>query len=214
MNLDGTPDEEDLDFYSRYGPWDVLDPGGAQELMRGYDREWWVIGGHAIEAFTGVPRPHEDCDVAVFGKDLDLLRAHLSPRFHLWSVGSGALRPLNDRFPELPEWAGQVWCREHALAPWQLDLNVNPDQDGRWLSKRDPSHAVDLDEVTWTDERGIRYLDPEVTLLFKALQDRPKDVHDLEVAWPMLSAAQRAWLRDALERVYPDHPWNQRLARA
>jgi hypothetical protein len=214
MNLDGEPDAEDLEFYRRYGPWEPVDPVGAEQLMAGYREPWWIVGGYAIEAFTRTARRHEDCDVVIFARHLDIFRAHFESRFHLWAVGSGALRPLDDRFPELPDWAGQVWLREHALAPWRLDCIVNPDQDGRWQSKRDEAHVADLDQITWVDDRGIRYLNPEVTLLFKAKQAREKDRLDLEAAWPRLAPQQRTWLRDAVQRMYPEHPWNERLARA
>ena len=58
---------------------------------------------------------------------------------------------------------------------------------------------------------GIRYLNPEVTMLFKALQHRPKDEVDLDNVWPLLDDVQRAWLVDAVRRTLPDHPWQSRL---
>jgi hypothetical protein len=50
-----------------------------------------------------------------------------------------------------------------------------------------------------------------MTLLFKAKQARPKDDDDLAAAWPLLSAARRRWLRDAVRRLHPEHPWSERL---
>ena len=38
-------------------------------------RHWWVVGGWAIEAFTGVARRHEDIDLVIWARDLPLLRA-------------------------------------------------------------------------------------------------------------------------------------------
>ena len=179
MNLDGTPDAEDLEFYDRYGPWDSLDPDELKSVMEGYPKPWWVVGGHAIEAFTGVPRPHEDVDLVVFGRDTPDLRAHF----------------------------------ENALAPWIIDCPLNPDVDGQWQSKRDESHVADLEDVTWVDDRGIRFLNPEIVLLFKAAQNRAKDEHDLEQAWPLLSDEKQGWLREALHKYDSEHPWNERLAR-
>ena len=54
---------------------------------------------------------------------------------------------------------------------------------------------------------GVRYLRPEVTLLYKAALHRPKDDRDLARTWPMLDRESRAWLREALDRLYPEHPW-------
>ncbi len=53
--------------------------------------------------------------------------------------------------------------------------------------------------------QGIPFLAPEVVLLIKARPglDRPgtdNDQRDFEAALPVLSAQQRSWLKDAIER--------------
>ena len=175
--------------------------------MDGFGGDWWIVGGYAIEAFTGVPREHEDVDIAFFRKDVDRFREFIGERYHLWAVGSGALRPLDERFPEMPEWAGQIWMRQHALAPWLLDLNLQQSEDGLWVSKRDPEHRLPLDEATWAHTDGVRYQNPEIVLLHKALEHRPKDRADLDATWPLLSGARREWLRESIARLYPGHAW-------
>jgi hypothetical protein len=114
------PTADDLAFLDVYGEWDPLTPGELRDLMDGFPDPWWVAGGYAIEAFTGVARHHEDIDLVVFST-------------------------------------------------------------------------------------------PEVTLLFKAKQHRRKDEIDLENAWPLMTAAQRRWLHDAVVRLHPGHPWSDRL---
>jgi hypothetical protein len=54
---------------------------------------------------------------------------------------------------------------------------------------------------------GIPYGRPEVVLLYKAKHTRPKDDADFAAALPLLDAARRDWLRDALELVHPGHRW-------
>lgn len=201
------PDEA-LHWERWYGPWRSLTPTDAAVLMDGMDAPWWVVGGHAIEAFTGVSRPHEDLDLGFFGCDVPALRRHLGDRYHLWSVDDGMLRPLDERFPEPLSRVGQIWIREHAEAPWLVDAVLTPDVGGRWQSKRDDEHVAELDEVTWVDGEGIRYLNPEIVLLFKARSDRRKDRRDLEVTWPRLDDDRRAWLAASVARLYPMHPWN------
>ena len=56
-------------------------------------------------------------------------------------------------------------------------------------------------------EDGVRYLDPEVVLHFKAAHARVKDVVDRDNVLPLLSDDRRAWLADAVRRTYPDHAW-------
>jgi hypothetical protein len=190
-----------------FGRWDPMDPDGLADLMRGFDRPWWIVGGWAIEAFTGVLREHEDVDLSILACDLDAFRAHIGDRWHLWSMHGGTMRPFNDRFPEVLDVSSQVWIRRSATDPWVVDLPITPDRDGLWTNKRDPDHVAPLDEVTWVAADGIRYLRPEISLLYKAALHRAKDDRDLAVTWPLLDAESRAWLRATISRLYPEHPW-------
>jgi hypothetical protein len=204
---DLTPEE--LAFQRLYGPWEHYPPARARELFEPIGIDWWIAGGYAIEAFTQVPRPHEDIDVSIFRCDVPALRTALEGRMHIWSAGDG-LRPVDDDHPEPRDVADQVWLREHALSPWRVDVVLNPDRDGRWVSRRDPEFDAPLDEVTWAGD-GVRYLRPEIVLSFKARLARPKDERDFAVTLPMLDDAARTWLADYLARKEPDHPWRQQL---
>jgi hypothetical protein len=192
-----------------YGPWAALSPADVPAFLAGFDGPWWIAGGHAVEAFTGVRRDHDDVDLVVYRRDLPRLRAALRDRWHLGSVGAGMLRPLDDDFPEPHPDAEQVWVREHAQAPWVADILLNPDRDGRWVDKRWPEHVAPLEEVTWVSS-GVRYLNPEIVLFLKAKHRRPKDEADLAAAWPLLSEAQRSWLLEAVAATLPGHPWLRR----
>ena len=59
---------------------------------------------------------------------------------------------------------------------------------------------------------GIPFLRPHGTLLFKTKATRPKDRRDFDAAVGCLDASERGWLRSALERFHPGHPWLGRLA--
>ena len=203
---------EDEEFFRRYGDWAPLDPAGLADFMSGFERPWWIVGGWSIEAFTGRPREHEDVDLSILACDLTALREHVGDRWHLWSNHGGTLRPFDDRFPEVLDVHSQVWVRRSAADPWVIDLPITPDRDGLWTSKRDPGHVAPLDDVTWVAGDGIRYLSPEITLLYKAALHRPKDDRDLAVTWPLLRAEQQAWLREAVGRLYPGHAWVERMA--
>ena len=207
------PDERDRAICDVYGDWDPLTPGQLRDHMTGFRGPWWVVGGHAIEAFTGVPRWHEDIDLVVFTEDVPALRTQFAGVFHLWSQDGGVFRILDDEHPEPLDPLSQVWMRRNARSPWRVDCILNPQDDGRWVSKRDPAHVADLDEVTWVADDGVRYLMPEVTLLFKAKPARRKDEVDLASSWPLLSVERRTWLRDAVRRLHPQHPWEDRIAR-
>lgn len=194
-------DPEETAFLRRWGPWAHLSPREAAAFLAGFDRPWWVSGGWAIEAFTGVRRRHEDVDVTIFRSDVPALLAHAGERFHLWAAGSRTLRPLEPGTAELPEWADQVWVREHALAPWLFDVVTNRGDASAWEFKREPSYVRPLAEVTWVAADGVRYLRPELVLAHKVALGRPKDLRDAAVAEPLLDAPARAWLEDFRARA-------------
>lgn len=207
--LDFTPEEraEERAFVDLYGAWDAMDLDGVRTFFEGFDRPWWVVGGWAIEAFTGAEREHEDIDVSMLACDAPALRDFVGDRWHLWTNSSGHLRPLNPTWPDLPEPDCQLWVRRNARSPWVMDMPLTPDVDGLWRNKRMPDHVASLEDVTWVTDAGIRVASPEIVLLFKAVGDRRKDRRDLARTWPMLEEAQREWLLDAVRRLYPGHPW-------
>ena len=214
MNLDGTPDAEDIAFYATYGDWQPLTVTELASLMAGFQHPWWLVGGHAIEAFSGVQRAHSDMDVSFFSSAILDFRKQLEGRYHVWSNHGGTFRILDDKHPEPLHPLAQIWARKNAQSPWVLDGAPSPSIGGRWQSKRDSEHVADLDDVTWADARGVRFLNPEVVLLFKAAQNREMDRFELATAWPLLTSEKRQWLRDAVRRYDPEHPWNERLADA
>jgi hypothetical protein len=208
----GSADPEDRAFERWYGPWQPLPIADAAAELANFDAPWWICGGQAIDAFTGTDRLHDDLDVGFSASDLPLLREALAPTYHLWSAGAGMLRPLNDEYPELHPESSQVWIREHAWAPWRLDLLATPGGDGTWINKRDERQVLRLDEATWTDSSGLRYLAPELVLVMKAHLHRPKDELDLSRTLSKLELEQRTRLDDQLRRQHPGHPWIARLA--
>jgi hypothetical protein len=207
-------EKDTLAFWDVYGSWAPLSVARVAELMQGFPEPWWVIGGWAIEAFTGIPRPHEDTDISFFPQALPAFRQHLRGQYHLWSNNGGTLRPIDDEQPEPLHPVAQVWIRRNAASPWVLDVPVTPSVDGRWQSKRDREHVAALEEVTWADAHGVRYLAPEITLLHKARVPRSKDRMDLQNTWPLLGDKERAWLRSSLQRLWPDHSWLELIAQA
>jgi hypothetical protein len=207
-------DPEELEFQRLYGPVMPATRAEAKEFFDGFGGAWWIAGGWSIEAFTGVPRHHEDLDVSIWRKDVPGLVAHAQGRYHVWSAGSQAIFPISAEKAEVPDTADQVWLREHALAPWRYDVVLNPDRDGRWIFRRDPGLDYDLDEVTWEADDGIRYLRPEMALAYKARHDRPKDKVDLAVTLPLLPPSKRTWLADMIDHLHPGHAWLDQIRQA
>lgn len=210
----GIHDLDEDELTRLYGHSSGRTPADAAAFLAGYPGLWWVSGGWAVEAFTGDPRPHKDCDLSVPRRDLPLLRRFLAGRLDVWMADRGALRPLlSDEDPEgppervLPEGCENLWLRPGGDAPWEYDLILmSGDRDG-WRYKRNPDVRLPWSELVEVRD-DIPYLRAEVQLLHKSHGRRAKDRRDFEVALPLLDADRRAWLLDALRRTQPDdHPW-------
>ena len=203
--------DEDRDFYRWYGAWAPLTPTEVARVLEGLDARWWIVGGWAVDAFTGVPRDHEDVDVAFFRTDLPAVLERLSPGLCVWSNQGGTIRPL--RKPgDLLEGSRQLWVRRDGDSPWLMDLAVTPHDGDTWISPRDGRIRVPFERATFVAPDGIRYLRPELVLFMKALFARPKDDRDLEAILPRLDEPARVSLRAAIALVHPDHRWLALLA--
>lgn len=204
---DLSPDE----FEALYGEWRGLLPAEVARLFEFAPFPWWIAGGWAIEAASGVSRPHEDTDVVVLRRDLAALRDWLSD-YHLWETHGGALRPLRPGGDLEPD-REQLWVRRNARSPWLLDLLLTPTDEEWWLYKRDESVRLPLGEVGRTGPDGVPYLRPEIVLLFKAKLYRPKDNEDLRAMQSKLGPRELRWLLDALTNTLPGHPWLAEIVR-
>jgi hypothetical protein len=86
-------------------------------------------------------------------------------------------------------------------------LPLTPDRDGLWTNKFVADQVGPIEEVTWLADDQIRYLNPEIVLLFKARLRRAKDERDLARTWPLLTEEKQVWLRERIRRVDAKHPW-------
>ena len=189
-----------------YGPWAPRTPQDVTVLLDGYGGVWWIAGGHAIEAFTGVPRPHDDVDPSIPRADLPLLREHLSGRLDVWQADDGILRPMVDQTSQLSDTCENLWLRRSGADPWEYDVILMDTTPTTWTFKRDARISRPLREILWVRD-GVTYLRPEVQLLHKARALRPKDQADFDVCAPLLDPVSRGWLRESLRVVHPGHPW-------
>ena len=150
----------------------------------------------------------------MFRKHLPELRQAVEGIYHVWSAGSGALRPVDDRYPGATRRlrpgvaararASTVARGRRAQPRPRRRLGVAAGHDVQRTTRR---------RSTW-ERDGIRYLNPEIVLSFKARQLRSKDEHDFAATVPLLDDGARSWLADYLERCEePDHPWLDRVRR-
>ena len=77
----------------------------------------------------------------------------------------------------------------------------------RWVFRRQPKIQQSLAMAVRHNSEGIPYLAPEIQLLYKARPVRAQDQVDFDHVAPRLAPEARAWLRDALAIVDPEHQW-------
>ena len=91
---------------------------------------------------------------------------------------------------------------------------------GDWILNREPRVALPLAQCIRQPAWGLPTVAPEVILFFKSTlyvgtknHLRPHDEADFVALLPLLSEGQRAWLREAVSRVYVgEHPWAGRMS--
>ncbi len=194
----------------RYGRWRPLTIAATQAELAGCPAPWWISGGHALELFAGRSwRAHDDLDVGIRRRDATIVLDHLRARG--WEVvvaAAGVLAPWDGGDLHEDRHQNNVWCRRPD-GPWQLDVTLGEGDDERWVYRRD--RAIDR---PWPravrDVDGLRFLAPELQLLFKSKDVRPKDTVDAEQVIPLLDGGGLALL---VAQFRAGHPWLDLVSR-
>ena len=185
------------------------DVSAVAARMAGFGAPWCVGGGWAADLYLGrQTREHADVDVVLLRGDQHRLHAHFAGwrfqqvfrgEFRDWRPGERLDPPVHEI---------------HARAPdgTALEFLLNDHAGDVWIYRRDPALRCPLREVIRTSGIGVPILCTAVVLLYKSRAPRPADEHDFRHLHPVLPAAQRRWLHDALVRTHPGHPWIEPLA--
>ena len=160
------------------------------------DVPWGIAGGWALDLWGGaVTREHSDIEIACFRTDMPRLLPALGA-FEIVIARNKVLTPYRDG-DALPTDNFSLWLRRHGETLWDFEIVAEAQRDGRWVYRREPSVTRPLADLF------IRVLEgpviaPEVQLLYKCKDPRPKDLDDLRHYVPLLDDAQYRWLRDAV----------------
>ena len=198
-----------------YNYWEPLSIDELNQLLNGLACNWYLAGGYAIEQFIGQSiRKHGDIDVLIERKDQHLIQDFMSAWQLFWATNPGLRLWEQDEF--LGEDIQDIWCRRDAHSAWQLQLMLFDEKDGSWIFKRNPSIKLPLNQIYHTSESGMKYLKPEIQLLYKAKKDTlSKDQLDFDASLPLLVEDSKTWLLDQLKVQFPEgHPWISTLKAA
>ena len=190
--------------------WDPLTVEQVSDLLRGVSVPWWIAGGWALDLFMGrQTRAHNDIEIALYRDDLDALRRHLAG-WETFIAEDGTLTPLAVEEP-LRAGSHELWTRERGRDTWQLEILIEERRGDRWVYRRNDAIGLHWMDIGRETSGGVRYVRPEIQLLYKSKQARPQDESDLITVLPRLDAAQRGFLAAALSLVAPEHRWLARL---
>jgi hypothetical protein len=186
--------------------WSSPEPEEASALLAGTSASWWFAGGWAIDLFSsGSRRPHSDLDIGCFRADLANLLDHLRG-WDFQVASDGRLTPLVSGASLSPDAHG-LWCRPLGSPRWVLEVLVEDGEGSDWVYRRDRRIRRPAEDVVACAKSGYRYLRPEIQLLYKSKDNRPRDDSDFRAAWPSLDAPARAWLVAQLRLTSPEHAW-------
>ncbi len=172
--------------------------------MSGFGAPWCVGGGWAADLYLGrQTREHADVDLVILRGDQHRLHAHfqdwrfqhvLRGAFSDWNAGERIDPPVHE-------------IHAHGPDGTALEFLLNDHDADEWIYRRDSAVRCPLRELILPSGIGVPVLCPAVVLLYKSKAPRPADEHDFRHLLPALPTPQRRWLRDALVRTHPGHPW-------
>lgn len=178
-------------------------------IMRGYERPWFVAGGWALDLFLGrETRPHEDVEVAIFRRDQEALWRHLSG-WTMEKVVAGGRHPWRGQW--LPPPIHELHARRGEGDLRELEVLIDEAWADTWRFRRNLAVMRPTAEIELRSPEGIPFLAPEIVLLYKAKEPRPRDEEDFRTALPTLDEPRRQWLAEALRACHPDHAWSSSL---
>ena len=172
-------------------------------LLAAYEAPWWIAGGWALDLYQGASsRSHQDIDIAVLRGDQARLRQFLSG----WSAHK-MVHGQSQPWMETEQLTLPVHEVHASRGEAHLEFLLNEATQTHWLFRRNLSISLPLSVLSRRTPSGIPYLCPQVVLLYKAKNPRPKDQEDFQRTLPVLHAEDRLWLAQALEICHPGHDW-------
>lgn len=187
-------------------------PAEVARRLAGVAAPWYVAAGWALELFHGAStREHDDIEIAIPATMFPEIRDRF-PEYCIDAVGDGRIWE-NATARQLAA-TRQTWLRDPATGAYLLDVFREPHDGETWIYRREPTIRLPYPEIIRHTEQGIPHLRPELVLLFKAKNVRPKDQRDFETTLPFLNRDQRATLTMLLSQTHPGHPWSSALAAA
>jgi hypothetical protein len=190
-----------------------VQPLKVAEMMRPFKCDWFVAGGWAIDLFLErETRPHGDIEIAVWRRDQTALYDYLSG-WTLQKTSGGKLSAWH-RGEVLEPPIHEIHCFSEQAELQQIEVLLNESNKNEWLYRRNKNIRRSLDKCYSVSGVGeIRYLSPEITLLYKSKNPRDKDEQDFKRVIKHLDVERKTWLKNAIAASTDDgaHSWLKSL---
>ena len=145
-------------------------------------RNWCLCGGKSLDWLVGrTTRDHGDTDIGVLRSDLLSCLRQVGARRVFLCRPPGSLAPWDGS--NVPDAVNDIWVTDPTGQHWVLQIMIYEDTGDQVVYRRDP-------RIRWTKTqhaflvRGIRVVNPVVTLLFKLNKANleEKDCRDVELS--------------------------------
>jgi hypothetical protein len=187
--------------------WRSDGPAAVLEWLAPLSVRWWIAGGWALDLFLGeATRSHGDMDVGIFRGDASSVFATLSD-WEFFEAQAGSLTRLEINAAPRKAVHSSLWCRLRGESRWAFELMLDEGSTDAWIFRRNNAIRRPLEMAIHGSSGGIPYLAPEIQLLYKSKDVRPKDQVDFERVVGRLHQEARDWLKTAVAGMYPGHDW-------
>lgn len=176
-------------------------------MMAGFDRPWGLTGGWAVDVWVGrLTRQHRGIRIAVLRDDQIVLRDYASG-WKFW------IRAIDGRLVPWKTTNRQMLMRPvyelRASNRWGhvLEFVLEESEGEEWVYRHNSNVRMTLSSWIGRPRLGLPVVNPSVVLLEKSGSKSPKDELDFRSLVGVLDESQRTWLKLALMRCEPYHPW-------
>jgi hypothetical protein len=185
-------------------------PLQVSTMMSDFKPSWFVAGGWAIDLFLEKEtRIHQDIEIAIFRKDQTALHDYFDGWLLRKIVNGESVIWHRDEWLTLP--IHEAHCCNETAHPPQLEILLNESNETDWIYRRNENVRRSLVKIQLESNAGVKFLCPEVVLLYKSKNPRAKDEQDFQAVVKCLDAERKEWLKDAIKVSNSEHHWLRSL---
>jgi len=174
--------------------------------MRDFKPSWFIAGGRAIDLFLEKEtRSHQDSEVAIFRQDQIALHDYFDSWLLQKIVNGERVVWYWDEWLKLP--AHEIHCFNETAQPPRIEFLLNESNETEWLYRRNQKVRRSLAKVQLESSAGVKFLCPEIVLLYKSKNPQAKDEQDFQAVVKYLDAEREEWLKYAIKVCNSKHRW-------